>query len=477
MPACLSRTSSFDDMKWFRRTYWYASAFFQKRWKLISIVLVISAFATYLSLSVLLSPARLKPTRYIGRVGAITVASLPRDIQEQISLGLTVMQPDGTVKQGLAKSWSIEEDGKLYRFTLKDGVSWHDGRAVIPREIPLSFSDTKIIARDNEISFELKEPFAPFLSIVSQPVFRENQNSIIGAGSYRVLSITREGARVRELKLESVRDILFYRFYPTEDAAFTALKNGQIDELQDMTTDGGMMDWTTLRVKPIVRQDRYVGLFFNADDPFLDKAIRQALNYAIQKPTGEERAKTPIHPDSWAYNKTVKSYEQNLEKGVELLLKNMPRSPLTIELSTVPAFQADAERIKREWEVLGIEAGDACQSDKTIKNKSVCANLQIRVNLRITNVPSTNSFQVLLIGQQIPVDPDQYYLWHSTQSTNFTHYKNPRIDKLLEDGRKTMDPEERRSIYQDFQQYLVEDSIVIFLSHPTTYLLQRKQLL
>jgi len=464
-------------MKWFRRTYWYASAFFQKQWKLIGVVLILSAGATYVSLSILLTPARLKPTRFIGRVGAITVASLPRDIQDQISVGLTTIAPDGTVKAGLAKEWSVENDGTVYRFTLKDGVAWHDGRAVIPREIPLSFSDTKIIARDNQLTFELKEPFAPFLSIVSQPVFRESQNAVIGAGSYRVLSIQREGARVRELKLESLRDILVYRFYPTEESAFTALKNGQVDELQDMTTDGGLREWQTMSVRPIARQDRYVGVFFNAEDPFLDKAIRQALNYAIEKPTGQERARTSIHPDSWAYNKTAKSYEKSLEKGIELLLKNIPKNPVTIELSTVPAFQKDAEQIKREWEVLGIEANDACQKDKTIKEKTVCNNLLLRVNLRVTNVPSTNAFQALLIGQQIPADPDQYYLWHSTQTSNFTKYKNTRIDKLLEDGRKTPNQEERRLIYQDFQQYLVEDSIVIFWKHPITYAITRKQLL
>ena len=464
-------------MKWFRRTYWYASAFFQKRWKLISFVLLLSACASYLSLSVLLTPARLKPTKYIGRVGALTVASLPRDIQEQISLGLTTVGPNGEIKNGLAKDWSIEEDGKLYRFTLKDGVTWHDAQAVIPREIPLNFSDTKIITKDNEISFELKEPFAPFLSIVSQPLFRENKSSIIGAGSYRVKSISREGARVKELVLESVREILFYRFYPTEDAAFAALKVGQVDELQDMTNDGGMADWKTLVVKPVIRQDRYVGVFFNAEDPHIDKTIRQALNYALEKPIGEERAKTSIHPDSWSYNKTVKSYDKNLENAIELLLRNIPKNPLNIELSTVPTFQAQAERIKQAWEVLGIEAGDACLKDKAIKDKKECQGLQIRVTLRVTNIPDTGNFQTLLIGQQIPSDPDQYFLWHSTQSTNFTRYKSPRIDKLLEDGRKVIDQEERKIIYQDFQQYLVEDSIVIFLQHPTAYTIRRKQLL
>ena len=47
----------------------------------------------------------------------------------------------------------------------------------------------------------------------------------------------------------------------------------------------------------------------------------------------------------------------------------------------------------------------------------------------------------------IPEDPDQYSIWHSTQdATNITHYESPRIDKLLEDGRSEIDTESRRKI-------------------------------
>ena len=101
--------------------------------------------------------------------------------------------------------------------------------------------------------------------------------------------------------------------------------------------------------------------------------------------------------------------------------------------------------------------------------KSDCPNLDITVQLRIQNLPDISNFQSMLIAQQIPQDPDQYFLWHSTQQTNFTGYKNPHVDKLLEDGRKTLDQKERRSAYLDFQQYLVEDSPAIFLRHLTLY--------
>jgi len=76
---------------------------------------------------------------------------------------------------------------------------------------------------------------------------------------------------------------------------------------------------------------------------------------------------------------------------------------------------------------------------------------------------------------QVPSDPDQYQFWQSTQEdTNITHYTNLKIDKLLEDGRKTLDKDTRKKIYADFQRYLVDDSPVIFLYFPKAYTVERK---
>src|SRR6185369_8402425 len=114
-----------------------------------------------------------------------------------------------------------------------------------------------------------------------------------------------------------------------------------------------------------------------------------------------------------------------------------------------------------------------CKTSKSVQDKSLCDNLNINVKLRLVGFPDLSNFQVVLVGQEIPPDPDQYYLWDSTQSTNFTGYKNPRIDKLLEDGRKSIDQSERKSIYQDFQQFLVEETPAIFLTHLKTYTVVR----
>jgi len=73
----------------------------------------------------------------------------------------------------------------------------------------------------------------------------------------------------------------------------------------------------------------------------------------------------------------------------------------------------------------------------------------------------------LLIAQNIPADPDQYSLWHSTQTqTNISQISNPRIDKDLEDGRKATDSAVRKARYQDFQKVLLDHAPATFLYFP-----------
>ena len=94
--------------------------------------------------------------------------------------------------------------------------------------------------------------------------------------------------------------------------------------------------------------------------------------------------------------------------------------------------------------------------------------------MQVSSVTPTE-YDAFLVIFDIPPDPDQYTLWHSTQAgSNISRYKNPRIDKLLEDGRLNLDTEARKKIYLDFQRFLLEDAPAAFLFHPTWYTISRK---
>jgi peptide/nickel transport system substrate-binding protein len=100
--------------------------------------------------------------------------------------------------------------------------------------------------------------------------------------------------------------------------------------------------------------------------------------------------------------------------------------------------------------------------------------LGLNTVITMENQIDINNFEAVLSYGSIPHDPDQYLFWHSTQlETNVTKLNNSRIDKLLEEGRLSFNPQERKQIYQDFQKYLLEESPAIFLSYPTKFTITR----
>jgi len=59
-------------------------------------------------------------------------------------------------------------------------------------------------------------------------------------------------------------------------------------------------------------------------------------------------------------------------------------------------------------------------------------------------------------------------LWHSTQvqNSNITGIRSPKLDKLLEDARKTSDTKGRKEQYQLFTTLLLDEAPAVFLYYP-----------
>ncbi len=392
-------------------------------------------------------------TEKIGIAGRYHTDNLPEFILSMISDGLTKTDISGTVEPSLASSWETPDRGKTWIFYLKEDIFWQDGSPLTSDNLTYEFSDVEIDRpSDMTISFKLVNSFTPFPGIVSKPTFRKG---LLGTGKWKVKKITVVGSIVQELILTNTPgDKKIFKFYPTSDRTRLAYKLGEIDKIVD-TLDSSPFDaWKTTSVEETISENRVVTLFFNTEDVlFSDQIFRQALTYAIDKKALGERAISPISPNSWVYNPQVKLYEYDSKKAKEIIgdlssefLENQP-----IKLVSSPALLSVAEAIADDWKAVGIET--VVQVSSIIPDK----------------------FQVFLSIYDIPKDPDQYSIWHSTQiSTNISRYSNPRIDKLLEDGRGELDFEERRKIYLDFQRFLLEDSPAAFLYHPVYYTISRK---
>ncbi|EKE05943.1 MAG: hypothetical protein ACD_19C00140G0010 [uncultured bacterium] len=426
----------------------FIQAFF-KRFKAIIVIGFVVGILFFLLVEFFLPLISFESER-IGIVGRFTTDNMPEEISSKLSNGLTHIDNSGNVSPAIAKSWESPDGGKTWIFEINNSSTWDDGQKIKAADIDYQFSDATIeVINDNTIKFNLTSQFSAFPIIVSRPLFKKG---LIGNGEWTVKNLSLSAGYIQKLvisnkdKSNNITHKITYKFYPSDDRLRLAFKLGQIDKIAKTQDSLDFESWKTVNISREIGYDNLVALFLNTDDEkFNNKSFRQNVAYAIDKSDFDGvRAIGPLSPNSWGYNSQVKQYALDLDKA-----KDAKDSKIII--STLPNLLKTAEKIKNDWEDAGIQS-------------------EIQV---VTNVPE--NYQAFLATIDIPKDPDQYSLWHSTQtSTNISHLKNPRIDKLLEDGRTELDQETRKKIYLDFQRFLVEEVPAVFLYHPTYYTITRK---
>ncbi|MBI2622259.1 ABC transporter substrate-binding protein [Candidatus Microgenomates bacterium] len=395
----------------------------------------------------------------MGITGSYTIESLPLVIQEKISLGLTKVNGDGMASPAVASSWTVSEDGKVYTVKLRTDLSFQDNKRLKSQDINYNFKDAKFeIIDDNTVRFTLNESFSPFLTVLSQPIFKKG---LIGVGEYKVKKASFNGSFVTTLVLVGTKNDknkqIIYRFYPTDEALKTAFTLGEIDRIEKLYDVSQFYNWPNAQIDKTNNTAELVVIFFNTRDANLSsKNTRQALIYALPDKFEEgETASSPLRPTSFAYIGQPDKFTQNLKKSRELLGETSATSSMmTIKLSADRKLEKVASQIAKVWQDIGVKTD---------------------IELTRTAPAASSNWQAFLGILRIPPDPDQYILWHSTQiNNNIMGYANQKIDKLLEDGRKTQDQTEREKIYADFQKYLVDDAPAAFLYYPTVYTVKRK---
>lgn len=432
---------------------------FLSRFKVIIIIGVGLGILIFLILNFFIPRFGNWQTSKIGFSGRYTSNTLPINIEKMIGDGLTKTDDSGNVQPGLAETWQSPDKGKTWVFKLKPGIKWQDGKTLVSRDISYKFSDATVSYPDNQtVVFTLQSPYSAFPSVVSQPIFR---SGLLGTGDFKVVKLNLYGDFIDQITLENNKNMpdeagirYIYKFYPTEERLKTAFELGEVDEISGLMDASPLSSWPNIKIKTSTDKGEYVAVFFNTTDSVLaDKTLRQALSYAINKDVlGGARAIGPISETSWAYNPQVKPYNYDFAKAKSMIdnMSDDQKSKLKITLTSSPILLPQAILIQKDWQAIGVDT-----------------SLQV-----ISSVPT--NYQALLAIFDSPDDPDQYTLWHSTQTqTNITHYTNPRIDKLLEDGRTTIDLNDRKQIYVDFQRFLVEDSPAAFLYYPNLFTISR----
>jgi peptide/nickel transport system substrate-binding protein len=256
---------------------------------------------------------------------------------------------------------------------------------------------------------------------------------------------------------------LIIKIIPDGIVRVLELKKGTVDFLQnDIEPD--LLPWLQKRTDSkisIIDGTTFQYLGMNLEHPVLRHAgARQAIAQAIDQKSMvthllkglAQPATGLLSPSNWAYEPAVTRWAYDPEEAKRLLEQAgfpdpdgagpLPRFKLSYKTTSLEFRRRMAEALKEQLSKVGIELEVRSYEWGTFYSDVKKGNFHL--------------YSLSWVGVS---DPDIYFdLFHSTSApphgNNRGRYRNHQIDELLERGRHSLDPRERKRIYSDVQKIL-----------------------
>ncbi len=344
-----------------------------------------------------------------------------------------------------------------------------------------------------------KHFYAPYLE--KPQVFNESKGLLLGSGPYRLAdpkTWTPDKGNVELVRNErywgdvpaSFNRIL-WKIIQNDSARLTTYRNGEIDaygarpvEYGQLKTDRQMMDKSQNfeYMPPVVG---YSFIAWNQDvngkpTRFADKRVRQAMTHLtdVQRIIRDvflnyaEPAVSPFSNTSKQHDSTLKPWDFSLEKAKALLKE------AGYEDRNNDSVLEDAAGQPFEFKLTYFES-----NEDTKRMVLLLKDIYARAGVKLIPFPqewpimleamNKKTFDAMTLGWTSGIETDIYQMFHSSQAKtdgdNFITYKNPELDKLIDQARATVDEAKRMPLWQQAERIMYDDQ-------PYTFLMRRQSL-
>ncbi len=402
--------------------------------------------------------------------------------------------------ESLAQSWDISKDGKTITFRLRKDVKWHDGKPFTSKDVAFTFEAMRKTERptvwkgyfaavealetpdDHTVIARYRFAYAPALvtwtmGILPAHVYGDAElgrskgnKEPVGTGPFK-LSRNEPGQRMilvandswwRERPYFDSIELVFKTGDPIDDLMSGALHFAQISSVEDWTSRAQQPEFRERFEVTNVVESRFRTIAWNTQKkPFDDKRVRLALTMSLDRSRVIENVfqgqalplSAPFFPNMFGLDSDIGTHSFDLGKaiklfdeagypakesgrfGVELIVLESLRGPNSDEMLAI---------FRRDLSAIGIELRVRFVTTKQFFERLVARDFDAAYFGWLPDIP----------------DPDPFSLLHSSQidgGQNFAGYSNPEVDKLLEEARKTLSRDERRSMYKKLHRILNDD--------------------
>jgi peptide/nickel transport system substrate-binding protein len=430
----------------------------------------------------------------------------------QIHNGLLEQDENFVLQPTLAKTYEAAADGLTYTFKLVDGVKFHDGTVFSADDVKYTYTfysdaskgsviasyfanmDSVDTSDEKTAVVKMKAPNAAFVSLGATVfIVQSKYHAQVGEKTYRTKPIGTGPFKLKEFlsadhtTVEAFPDHFrgaphlntFTQKLVAEPSVRTiALETGQADSSvwTLLAQDDLKLTKETDKFTTFVSVSTAVNHFpINNTLPFFaDKACRQAMMYAIDRQKVIDTvfqgaavvATANLAPNlaAW-YNPNVTKYAYDVAKA---------KSTLDGAGWVAGSDGIRAKDGKKFSFTCAVLSGDAARKPEAVLVQQYMKAVGIEMN--IVEQPATQILQNLPLGKLDASlfnwtyggnlgEPDASDTLRSGAGSNFSSYKNPQMDTLLDQGLAEVDLTKRKPIYDQIQVIVADDVPFIYMMY------------
>lgn len=432
------------------------------------------------------------------------VAAGTKEILFNVFEGLLKPDSEGNIVPAVASDYEVLEDGQCYKFTLREGVTFHNGKPVTAEDVKYSLekiagmmgSEPMIpayslieeveIIDDQTVSIHLSDKdvdFPAYLAMVNAAIIPKDNltpdTNPIGTGpfKYESRSVLQNFIIVKNEDYwgdKAYLNRVIFNIVPEMDTVVMNLRGGSLDMYAHLTTD--QVNQLTDQFEILEGNMNLVqALYLNNNvKPFDDIKVRQALCYAVNVDemltlTSEGKG-TPIGSSMFpAFGKyyipeLADKYEYDPAKAKELLNEAGYPDGFNMEITVPSNYQPHintAEVLVNQLKAVGINA-----SIKLVEWNSWLNDTYIGRNYESTVIGVDASY---LTARALL---ERFY---SSSDVNFVNFSSDEYDDLYEKVIIATDDNEKTAMYKRMEEILAEDAANVYLQDMAEFVALNKK--